>query len=185
MELKTLETERLYLRKFKKIDATDMFRNWLSDEEVCKYVSWKPYKSLDEAYAFTELKQVRYRLGDYYDYAIVYKKNDEVIGEITLTKLDLYNKKCELGFNLGRKYWNMGIMTEAVERILEFAFNELNLKEIRAAHHLKNKASGKVMRKVGMEFEEIVMNKYKDKNDEFIPCTVYLITKEMYKKRTI
>ena len=43
-----LETDRLILRKFKIEDATDMYNNWASDNEVAKYLSWKTHLNIEE-----------------------------------------------------------------------------------------------------------------------------------------
>lgn len=51
---KTIETERLILRKYIINDATDMFNNWVSDEEVSKYLAWRAHKSIDETKSILE-----------------------------------------------------------------------------------------------------------------------------------
>ena len=44
---KRIETERLILRKFTIEDAEDMFKNWASDNEVTKYLTWPAHSSLE------------------------------------------------------------------------------------------------------------------------------------------
>ena len=45
---KTLETQRLILRRFKVEDAPAMFQNWASDDEVTKYLTWPAHKNVQE-----------------------------------------------------------------------------------------------------------------------------------------
>ena len=43
----TIETERLILRRFTVEDAGDMYKNWASDPEVTKYLTWPPHESVE------------------------------------------------------------------------------------------------------------------------------------------
>ena len=51
----TIETERLILRRALREDAEAMFRNWASDPEVTKYLTWPTYEKIDTAYQILEL----------------------------------------------------------------------------------------------------------------------------------
>ena len=42
-----IETERLILRPFTLSDANDMFKNWASDDEVTKYLTWPTHSSIE------------------------------------------------------------------------------------------------------------------------------------------
>ena len=44
---KTLETERLILRRFKNEDASDLFNNWANDSNVTKFLTWPTHENLD------------------------------------------------------------------------------------------------------------------------------------------
>ena len=43
-----LETNRLVLRKYDSSDADDMYRNWVTDPEVCRFWQWEPHKDMEE-----------------------------------------------------------------------------------------------------------------------------------------
>ena len=51
---KTIQTNRLILRKFTITDADDMYNNWASDTECCKYLAWNVHKNIDETKALLE-----------------------------------------------------------------------------------------------------------------------------------
>src|SRR5690606_3577171 len=74
------------------------------------------------------------------------------IGCIDLN-IDIENDKSIFGYVLNRKFWNKGIMTEALEEIIRINFEELCLNRIEAMHFVGNEASGKVMSKCGMKYE--------------------------------
>lgn len=80
--------------------------------------------------------------------------NSEVIGGISLMKIE--GHKAELGYWLGKKYWNQGIMTEAIKLITNFGYNKLRLKRIYAYVFSKNKASARVLEKNGYKYEGLL-----------------------------
>ena len=61
--------------------------------------------------------------------------------------------KAELGYWVGKPFWNQGIATEAARSIIHFGFSELGLNRISAQHFVRNPSSGKVMLKLGMAHE--------------------------------
>ena len=77
-----------------------------------------------------------------------------VVGVIGLTiQKDIYNKSAEIGYWLGEPFWNKGIMTKAIQKILEYGFNELKLVRIFTGVFEHNKSSQKVLEKAGFKFE--------------------------------
>jgi len=58
-----------------------------------------------------------------------------------------------MGYWLGEAYWGKGYMTEAVKRMLAFAFDDLNLNRVNICAFVENEASNAVIRKVGFVFE--------------------------------
>ena len=61
--------------------------------------------------------------------------------------------QAELGYWIGKPYWNKCYASEAAKAILRFGFKELNLHRIHAHHLSRNPASGKVLQKIGMQHE--------------------------------
>jgi [ribosomal protein S5]-alanine N-acetyltransferase len=68
-------------------------------------------------------------------------------------RVDKLHNKGELAYWIGKDYWGKGYATEAVKRVIDFGFKELKLNRIWAAIMSKNKASGKVLKKVGLRYE--------------------------------
>ena len=90
-----------------------------------------------------------------YIFAIRLKESPTIIGGIELSKNKSLHK-AEIGYWLDQKYWNHGLMTEAVQAVLQFGFETIKLKKIYATHFDYNLASGKVMQKAGMTQEAIL-----------------------------
>jgi len=107
--------------------------------------------------------------------AIVYKC--EAIGSIGVFKLcDVYKKSGEIGYWLGEEYWNKGIMTEAVKRIVKEAFEKLDVVRIHAEIFSNNEGSKRVLGKAGFKFEG---RKEKSiyKNWEIMDSLIYAVIK--------
>ncbi len=85
-------------------------------------------------------------------FAIVLNDDRSLIGAIGLTIERRFNKG-ELGYWVGKPFWNRGYATEAAEALVAYGFDQLGLNRIQAAHLARNPSSGRVMKKVGMLYE--------------------------------
>lgn len=149
---KTLETERLILRKFDINDAQAMFRNWASNPNVTKYLTWQPYKDVKGVREYIEFVINQYD-GTHFDWMIELKEIKEPIGTIGVVKYDENINSAHIGYCLSEKYWRKGIMTEAFKRVIKFLFEEVGVNRIESTHDTDNPNSGKVMKKCGLQYE--------------------------------
>lgn len=181
---KTLETQRLILRKTIEADAEPMFSNWANDSQVTKFLTWPPYESaaqLRETYHQYLLESQKKE--DFYDWKIVLREINEPIGSIGVVALRDDIEAVEIGYCLGRRWWHMGIMTEAFTRVIQFLFEEVGVNRIMATHDPKNPHSGDVMRKCGLRYEGTMRQSGKNMSgicDE----AYYAILREDYSKGT-
>lgn len=90
---------------------------------------------------------------DFYNWAIQLKATNEVIGRIWGMHPNDRIEQVELAYELGRIWWNQGLMTEAVSLVINFFFNEVGFRRVYANHADENPASGRVMQKCGMQYE--------------------------------
>ncbi len=148
----TLETPRLLFRAVKRSDLYDIYE-YSSDPNTSEFLLWEPHKNLDYTREFIELVISKYKSGDYNDWALVYKETGKMIGTCGFTRIDEENNIVEIGYVINPKFWGMGIATEAAEKIIEFAFEELKVNRIEAKFMFGNDASLAVMKNVGMKFE--------------------------------
>ena len=148
-----LETDRLILRAWEITDLDDFFE-YASVEGVGEKAGWEHHKSKDKSLEilkmFIEEKKV---------FAIVLKENQKVIGSIGIEELgeeldkDLDNLSGrELGYVLNKDYWNKGIMTEAVSKVVDYCFNTLKLNFLMASYFNHNIASKKVLENLNFQF---------------------------------
>lgn len=151
---KRLETDRLILRRFTVEDAEAMYRNWASDPEVTRFLTWPCHASAKDTAALLEKWVAQYEDGGYFQWAIQRKGSDEgVIGSIAAVKLDETVNSAEIGYCLSRAFWGQGIMPEALRAVMAFLFDEAEINRIAAYHDANNPKSGRVMQKAGMKYE--------------------------------
>ena len=149
----TIETPRLILRRAVREDAEAMFRNWASDPEVTKYLTWPTYEKVETAYQILDLWASEYEKPDYYQWMIVLKELGEPIGSISVVRQNDRVEESEIGYCIGSRWWHRGIMTEALSAVIEYLFTEVGMNRVAARHDPNNPHSGGVMRKCGMKYE--------------------------------
>jgi len=175
----TLETERLILRKFTKEDAEAVFRNWASDDEVTKYLTWPTHRSVEASAWYMDFCLESYKKDDSYQWGIELKETGELFGNISVVRMNEDVDSVELGYVIGRRFWGNGYTTEAVKAVIRFLFEEVGANRIAARHDPNNPNSGRVMQKAGMQYEGTL--RQCDRNNQgIVDCAVYSIlrTKE-------
>jgi ribosomal-protein-alanine N-acetyltransferase len=160
-----LETERLLLREIRAEDETDV-HEYASDPEVARLMIWGPNtreatrEFLARALA-AQAQWPRTSVG----LAIELKCERRMIGSIELRISDEKNRTGDFGYVLNRKYWRHGYMTESARAILNVAFNELKLHRVWATCHAQNRASYRVMEKLGMRREGLFLKNAMEKGE--------------------
>lgn len=179
---KKLETDRLILREYREEDATDMYNNWASDLEVTKYLTWSAHNCVEISKQIIAMWIGSYNNMEHYQWAIELKENGEVIGNIGVTAIDNNNENCEVGYCIGKAFWNKGIVTEAFSKIIKFGFNEIGFNRIAARHDVDNQASGRVMEKCDLKYEGTLRKIDRDNSGNLIDCKYYSILRDEYFK---
>lgn len=162
----TIETPRLILRRARREDAEPMFRNWASDPEVTKYLTWPTYETVETAYPILGLWISEYEKLNYYQWMIELKELGEPIGSISAVRQNEKIEEAEIGYCIGSRWWHKGIMTEALSAVIEYLFTQVGMNRIAARHDPNNPHSGGVMRKCGMKYEGT--NRACDRNNQGI-----------------
>ena len=166
--MKTLETERLILRKFKQ-DDFDAVHSYADCAENLIYMMWGPNtEEQTRDFINMSIAQAEESPCVNYNYAVELKNHGKVIGGCGIYISDDDDNKAEIGWLLHRGYWLKGYGTEIGEALLQFSFEELNLHRIVARCDAENIGSYRVMEKIGMRREGLFLearpaNKLSDK----------------------
>lgn len=149
-----LETGRLILRRYVNADAAAMYKNWASDEEVTRFLTWPTHPNQEVSGRVIEDWVNQYSDDSYYHWAIILKDNgEEPIGDIAVVSLKENVSMAHVGYCIGRNWWHQGITSEALKAVMEFLFDVVDVNRIEARHDPRNPNSGKVMEKCGMKYE--------------------------------
>lgn len=153
---KTLETSRLVLRRFTLEDAQAMYDNWASDPEVTRYLTWPAHGSVDISKMVLADWVRDYEKDDNYQWAIELKELGQPIGSISVVSHNDKAQLAHIGYCIGRSWWRQGIMTEALQAVMDFLFEEVGVNRIESRHDPRNPGSGRVMDKCGMQYEGLL-----------------------------
>ena len=130
-----------------------MYKNWVSDPEVTKFLTWPTHPSVEVSRKINASWVASYEKPDYYQWAIVPKELGEPIGSISVVRMNEKAESMEVGYAISRKYWGQGIMTEAFTAVIRYLFEEVGILRVSSRHDPNNPASGKVMQKCGLKYE--------------------------------
>ena len=152
--MQPIKTERLILRPLSVEDKPAIFYNIANDEEVLKYYIMNYEDDIDD-FSLDVILDYYVRTGKFC-FAIELQDNKTVIGMIheCATRFEDPNE-VEIGYAIGKKYWNKGYTTEALKAFIDFLFSQGRSK-IDASFITENVASGRVMEKCQMTFENAI-----------------------------
>lgn len=160
-----LETERLILRTFEDGDAPYVFE--LRKDPEVTYNLLSDTQSEDEAVSWVARCQGSVGEKQSYPMAIVSKEDGRLMGMCGLFRVSWEHMRAELIYWLGKAFWGKGYITEAAWGMIRFGFEELGLERISVGCFARNKASARVIEKLGFKYEGCARHKFK-KNDEFL-----------------
>ena len=147
-----LETDRLILRRLGQRDADDMY-DYAHRDDVTRHLTWDPHPNVSYTREYLTYVSEHYRAGDFFDWAVVDRESERMIGTCGFTRFHYETDCAEIGYVIHPAYWGRGIASEAVEAVIRFGFQRLDLNRIEAKFMEGNLASRRVMEKNGMVYE--------------------------------
>jgi ribosomal-protein-alanine N-acetyltransferase len=151
----SLETRRLILRRLHEADANALF-SILGDDEVTRYY--------DDA-TFTAISQAREQITAWENgflhrrcirWGITRKEDGVLIGTCGYYGIHPWHMRASIGYELGRQFWHQGLMTEALNAIINLGFKEMSLNRIDALVMPENIPSIRLLEKIGFKNEGLL-----------------------------
>lgn len=174
--MKELETERLILRRFQESDLND-FHEYAKNPNVGDNGGWEPHKDIEMS-----KKVLDELIEKEYEWAIVYKADNKVIGSVGMNKDP--KRRVEgakvIGYSMSEDYWGKGIMTEAVKRVIKYTFEEDGTTLLAVYHFDFNMRSKHVIEKCGFVFDCKMRQCYEMYDGKIYDDYCYSILKEEY-----
>ena len=142
------ETERLIARRFGPRDLP-AFVEMRNDPEVARYQSWESYTDAEGRRFLEELSQLEPGEPGWFQFALERKDTGHFVGDCGLNILAHEPRLAEIGYTIAKDHWNMGLATEAVRALVDYAFSSFPLHRITASADPRNAASCRVLEKAG------------------------------------
>ena len=142
-----LTTERLTLRQLLITDEQEIF-TLRSDSEINKYLNRPLSTTLEDARNFINKINENIEKNDALYWAITLRNNNMLIGTIGLFSFSTEKSTCEIGYELLTNFQGRGIMKEALDKVIDYAFNSIKIKTIEAFLHRDNQRSIQLLEKL-------------------------------------
>ena len=150
--LPSIPSKRLVLRQLRLEDVDSLYAVF-ADPRVMQYWSRLPMTGRQEALDLFHSIEKGRLAQEFYQWGIARQADDVVIGTCTLFRIDQNNRRAELGYAIGSAYWKQGLMNEALQELLKFAFGTLNLHRLEADVDPRNAASISSLQRLGFQKE--------------------------------
>ena len=164
-------TVRLTLRPPRAADAAAIFAGYAQDPEVTRYLTWTPHTTVDETQCFLQHCVTNWRTGTEYTWLLCLP-DETVIGCIALR---VEGFKANVGYVFGRPFWGRGYATEALGALAAWTLQQPALFRLWAVCDVENRASARVLEKVGMQQEGVLRRWIRHPNRDAVPrdCLCY------------
>lgn len=157
--LPTLPGPRIFLRALTSSDVAAVY-SVFSNPEVMRYWSSPPLPDLPAAEKLLSeiLKDVE--RGTLMKWGIARCSDNRVIGTTTLFNINIENGRAEVGYALGRDYWGQGLMNEALNELLRYVFETLQLRRLEADVDPRNAGSIRTLERLGFQREGFLRERW-------------------------
>lgn len=177
--IKKIVTDRMILRPWKKEDAPALF-HYASDVRIGGMAGWPVHTSVQNSQEIIETI-----LSKEGTYAIVLKKTMQPVGSIGLMNADTSNLKiakneAEIGYWIGVPYWGQGLVPQAVQALIAYAFQQLSITKLWITYFEGNQRSLRVLEKCGFSYHHTQENEKLALLDDIRTKHVTTLSKEQY-----
>ncbi|WP_449536417.1 GNAT family N-acetyltransferase [Ferdinandcohnia sp. Marseille-Q9671] len=175
-----IETDRLILRQITKDDAESILV-YLSNKDVMKHYGLEPFTSIDEALDEVSWYQSIFEKKTGIRWGITLKEEGTVIGSCGFLNIAQQHSRSEVGFELSKEYWGKGIASEALEAVITYGFEQLNLQRIQALIEPPNTSSQRLVESKGF-IKEGLLRSYEFTCGKFDDLLMYSMLKQDYER---
>jgi RimJ/RimL family protein N-acetyltransferase len=176
-----LPTERLTLRFLSEADLPAVY-DIFSHPEVMRYWSYPPWTARSQAEEWLVRVQEGYRTGNALQLGIERNTDHALAGTCTLFQFHAASRRAEIGYALGRPYWGFGYMQQALQALLRYAFQTLDLNRLEADIDPRNLASARTLQRLGFQQEGFLRERW-IVNEEITDTALYGLLRREWQER--
>jgi [ribosomal protein S5]-alanine N-acetyltransferase len=178
-----LETERLRLVRFSKKHFERMFEMRRHDE-VMRYIERPRPAHIGEMDAFLEHHDSLINAGDGISWVVEIKSDGLLAGNVGFWRMKKEHHRAELGYMMLPEYWGKGIMSEALDAVLRYAFEVMKLHSIEADINPQNLASSKILERHGFTREAYFRENFYWEG-KYLDSAIYSLLEQDYRANSI
>lgn len=155
----TLKSTRLIFREFELSDSQAFFE-LRSNAQVMNYMDSHPFKDVEDAKKNIEQIQLNFKEKIGLNWVITEQKKQQFIGYFSFWRFSRQNCRGEIGYALHPDFWGNGYMSETIQTMTQFAFEQFGFHSIMANVNPNNKKSIKLLEKNGFVQEAYFKEDY-------------------------
>jgi len=171
-----LRTERLLMRQITESDGEGLF-GIFADDEVTEHYEWDTFTSIERGHELAARTAAQHRQRDAVRWGLLLPASPHIIGTCGYTRWNQENQFAVLGYDLARRYWRQGLMSEAVAAVLQLGFKQAALHRVEATVMAGNTASAAVLTRAGFQHEGTLRGRAL-KRGEFRDVHIFGITQQ-------
>ncbi|MFJ7666374.1 GNAT family N-acetyltransferase [Lysinibacillus sp. NPDC097195] len=175
----TFKTQRFILRQAVVDDCHDLFELY-SDEEVTRYLPLAPFVTIENALDELDWYDTIFKEQTGLRWVIEVKESKKIIGTCGFLNYEHAHNRIEIGYDLMPSYWGKGVMKEALQCIIPFAFETMAIHKIEAKVEPANQASITLLEKLNF-FKEGVLRQHEFEKGKYIDLAILSLLRSEYK----
>ncbi len=154
-----LETKRLILRPWKESDAESLYE-YAKNPRIGPIAGWPVHTSVENSRQI-----IREVLSADGIYAVTMKHDNKAIGSVGIliggkSSLNINDDESEIGYWIGEPFWGQGLIPEAVQELMRYAFDELHISALLCGYFEENEKSKRVNEKCGFRYHHTELESY-------------------------
>src|ERR1022692_151716 len=150
-----LRTERLVLRQVTGSDGEGQF-GIFAEDQVTEHYAWDTFADIAQGHALAVRTAEQFRRREAVRWGLVLPGSAQIIGTCGYTRWSQQNHFAVIGYDLARRYWRRGLMSEAVAAVLRFGFEQVALHRVEATVLTGNAASAALLDRAGFQREGVL-----------------------------
>ncbi|MCB0729160.1 MAG: GNAT family N-acetyltransferase [Ignavibacteriae bacterium] len=167
-----LRSQKIILRKLKDTDNIDLSK-LRSDKRVNEFLDRPDHLSEEDAGKLISKLNEGIDSNEYIIWAISLSGDENLIGTICLWNLDIEYRLAEIGFELMPEFQQKGLMSEAIDLVVNYAFSSMRIKRIEGFANEKNQRAFKVMERSGFTRDKSIESDIKSNEPDFVNIAAY------------
>jgi [ribosomal protein S5]-alanine N-acetyltransferase len=156
-----MDIDDIYILRAIETNDDVEYYHYMNHDEVKKYVANEEIpKTLERASRDLQYWGSMFAKKNAFYWAIARKSDNALVGTCGFNSWNFLQKRCEISYDMSYEFWGQGIMNRALDKICNFAFDNMQVNRIQATVACPNKKSIKLLRRLRFKQEGLLRKFY-------------------------